>query len=121
MLCFWELTGPGFTTFHLPPPLNKVTFAICNDLNVLSASSWSLDQGPFELADYTISTRSNVLVLLNAWLDSGQDRSADEDWHTLNYWSLRLKPLWDPSSSPTKECHKSVVIVCNRTGHENGS
>lgn len=154
--------GTGFTTFHLPAPLNTVTLAICNDLNVKSSTShlplpdpsttpasqscpspstppWTLKDGPFELADYCVEHKTDLLVLLDAWLDSGEsaddgDREAEEtnyDWDNVNYWAARLRPLWakegmeggfveDGDLQETNKGEETVVVVCNRFGDENG-
>ena len=49
----WCSPGSGFLTLRLPPPLGKVTIAICMDLNPSPPSSWSsLEDGPYELAEY---------------------------------------------------------------------
>jgi len=136
----WAKAGPGFVSFHLPPPLNTVTLAICMDLN--PRSPWSFDGGPYELAEHCLKTGSNLLVLLNAWLDSEKDREREEDFSTMNYWALLLRPLWDrvgssssstwgssnaegsSASAPPRESGgdtETVVVVCNRSGFENGS
>ncbi|KAH0826210.1 carbon-nitrogen hydrolase [Lanmaoa asiatica] len=82
----------------------------------------SIEAGPYELAGYCRREGVRVLVLLNAWLgeergvDAGGDRIADggngpegddtdseempeddglePDWEVLNYWAMRLRPLW---------------------------
>ena len=125
-----SLPGNGFATFHLPPPLGTVTLAICMDLNVIPPAEWNLDEGPYEVAEHCIATKSNLLILLNAWLDSDDDEDRDMDWRTMNYWSVRLRPLWaqplvgehgnhvrDTHAQPEEE---TVVVVCNRYGEENG-
>ena len=95
---------------------------------------WTQSHEPYEIAEHCISTKSNILILLNAWLDSKKLPSEVHDWTTLNYWALRTKPLWSnkiesDSSSPEEEqdtstsdprINETIVIVCNRTGHENG-
>ena len=130
--------GPGFVTFHLPPPLNTVTLAICMDLN--PRSTWTFDGGPYELAEHCLKTGSDLLILLNAWLDSESDQERAEDFPTMNYWATMLRPLWDrrasstttggsessnregSSSGPPRESGdaETVVVVCNRSGVENG-
>ncbi|KAI0333719.1 carbon-nitrogen hydrolase [Cubamyces sp. BRFM 1775] len=92
----WAKPGTGFTTFPLPPPLGPLTLAICMDLNTQPPAAWtSLRTGPYELAAYCAAQRTRVLVLVNAWLDSGDGGREDEpDWRTLDYWALRLRPLW---------------------------
>ncbi|OBZ71514.1 Protein N-terminal amidase [Grifola frondosa] len=65
---------------------------------------WDIDEGPYEVADYCIAKKTNLLILLNAWLDSGAEPEKNTDWQTLNYWAARLRPLWakiakeDPSN-----------------------
>lgn len=100
---------------------------------------WSLAHGPYEIADHCISKKSNLLVLLNAWLDSGKEPEETHDWSTLNYWAARTKPLWsngiddddsdfsreeqDASEQPlvsNPPANETIVVVCNRTGQENG-
>jgi len=116
--------GTGFATFQLPPPLNTVTLGICMDLNVQPPSMWTIESGPYELADHCAATRSNLLVLLNAWKDSGRNEDAKEDWETLNFWSLRLQPLWDDTGRRIQDdspMGTTTVVVCNRCGDENGN
>jgi len=121
--------GPGFATFHLPPPLNTVTLGICMDLN--PQSPWTLDGGPYELADHCLKTGSGLLILLNAWLDSEKEQDMEEDLSTLNYWATMLRPLWyrmsddgsnggDAEPQSVSEDTETVVVVCNRSGVENG-
>lgn len=101
------------------------------DLNP-QAPDWTLADGPYEIADHCISTKSNVLILLNAWLDSEKNLDETHDWSTLKYWASRTRPLWwkgkdlDPSqeeqdtSSSDPPSNETLVIICNRTGQENG-
>ncbi|RPD62257.1 carbon-nitrogen hydrolase [Lentinus tigrinus ALCF2SS1-7] len=132
----WARAGTGFITFHLPPPLNVVSLAICMDLNVQPPAMWDLTLGPYEIAEYCIAQKTNLLVLLNAWLDSKSSPDEDTDWQTINYWATRLRPLWakvakedakaeaDGHASSSEEGRKPgeelVVVVCNRCGEENG-
>ncbi|KII90933.1 hypothetical protein PLICRDRAFT_39512 [Plicaturopsis crispa FD-325 SS-3] len=121
----WAKPGTGFLTLTLPPPLNKVTLGICMDLNVQPPAVWTLDDGPYELAQHALDTQSNILVILNAWLASDQDPDSgsdadDADWKTLNYWAARLQPLWRERQGPKSAGHTTAVVVCNRTGVENG-
>ncbi|KAI0352595.1 hypothetical protein OH77DRAFT_1428296 [Trametes cingulata] len=96
----WAKPGTGFTTHALPLPLGPLTLAICMDLNLRPPASWaSLAAGPYELAEYCVRERARVLVLLCAWLDSGEGGEGGEgekevDWRTVNYWAMRLRPLW---------------------------
>jgi protein N-terminal amidase len=107
-------------TLDLPSPLNRVTIGICMDLNAQS-SSWSLDEGPYELAQHVLDTKADTLLLLNAWLDSGANNEEDTDWQTLNYWAARLRPLWHADGSQSTSARKAVtVVVCNRSGVEEG-
>ena len=123
--------GTGFATYTLPSPLPTVTLGICMDLNP-QIPDWTHAQGPYELADHCISTKSNVLILLCAWLDSQKEVDETHDWSTLNYWATRTRPLWsngndsDPSeeeqdtSTSEPPSNETLVIICNRTGQENG-
>jgi protein N-terminal amidase len=98
------------------------------DLN--PRSPWTLDGGPYELADHCLQTESSVLILLNAWLDSGKYEDEEEDISTLNYWATLLRPLWyrmdkgsigDHGSEPSQSGDtETVVVICNRSGDENG-
>ncbi|KAK7690121.1 hypothetical protein QCA50_006770 [Cerrena zonata] len=124
----WARRGTGFMTLHLPQPLGTVCLGICMDLNTQPPAVWSYDYGPYEMADHCIQQNANVLILLNAWLDSKQEPEKDRDWSTLEYWAARLRPLWSESDdgfskegqSSLNEPKKTNVIICNRTGEENG-
>ncbi|KAJ4482422.1 hydrolase [Lentinula aciculospora] len=126
----WAKPGTGFATFHLPFPLRTLSFGVCNDLNVVDSDTWTLEDGPYEIADYALSQNADMLVLLNAWLDSGKEENKDTDWDTLNYWAARLRPLWVNGSATGEEKREennesangkeTLVVVCNRTGEENG-
>ncbi|CAA7263962.1 unnamed protein product [Cyclocybe aegerita] len=128
----WATEGDGFKTFHLPSPLNTVCLGICMDLN--PRSPWTLGGGPYELADHCVAQNANVLILLNAWLDSKTEVEETSDWSTLNYWASRLRPLWtngrgddeDEDGGDTQadlgsqdEGKETIVVVCNRCGEEN--
>ncbi|KAH9947447.1 carbon-nitrogen hydrolase [Amylocystis lapponica] len=125
----WAKPGTGFATFDLARPLNTVALGICMDLNVQAGSTWMFGVGPYEIADHCIAKKANLLVLLNAWLDSGEDKEEDEDMQTLNYWAARLRPLW--AKPPNKKAgsannhrtdlgEETIVVICNRSGEENG-
>lgn len=110
------------------------------DLNAQPPLLWSLEDGPYEIADFCLEKKANVLVLLNAWLDSGEELENAKDWRTLNFWVARLRPLWarcqeledegeeddsdadddKPTSSEADRGQETIVIVCNRSGTENG-
>lgn len=137
--------GTGFVTFHLPPPLMTLSLGICMDLNVQPPAEWvGLDTGPYEIAEYCVAQRTRVLVLLNAWLDSKEAPEEEKDWRTINYWALRMRPLWakvvaegwpdsededrhsDGSDGAGEEQGRQdgeelLVVICNRTGTENGA
>ena len=61
------------------------------DLNPHPPNNWTSIEGPYELSDYCLSKLTNVLILLDAWLDSGNEQ---DDKHALRCWSARLRPLW---------------------------
>lgn len=120
------------------------------DLNVQPPAMWDLTLGPYEIAEYCVAQKTNLLILLNAWLDSKESPEEDTDWRTINYWALRLRPLWakvveadakaeaedadrsgesdsvseDEGRAADLEGRKPgdelVVVVCNRCGEENG-
>ena len=126
-VCSGSVTGTGFTTFHLPPPLNTVSLGICMDLNVQPPATWDFALGPYEVAEYCIAQKTNLLVLLNAWLDSKQYPEHSHDLSTIGFWSKRLRPLWtDDNISPSDEASDSdrdrttLVAICNRGGTEKG-
>lgn len=94
---------------------------------------WTRAHGPYELASHCLANNANILILLNAWLDSKKEPAEAHDWYTLDYWAARLFPLWtdekgvDPEtgaakpSTTEKEGRKeTVVVICNRNGEENG-
>jgi len=102
------------------------------DLNP-QIEDWLSPGTPYEIAGHCLSNKANVLVLLNAWLDSEAEPKKAHDWSTLNYWTARLRPLWDnkevdkdsddfPSTNDSSEHgrQKTIVVICNRSGKENG-
>jgi protein N-terminal amidase len=94
------------------------------DLNVQPPRSWDSLDGPYEIADYCLSQRSDTLILLNAWLESFDEDHDESALGTLNFWAQRLRPLWidedEDDDSATGHAQTNVVI-CNRTGEENGT
>ena len=94
--------GTGFATYSLPHPLHTMALGICMDLNAQPPADWTIEDGPYELADHCIETKANILLILNAWLDSGMI-DADKDWQTLNYWAARLRPLWARTEALARE------------------
>ncbi|KAK0463479.1 carbon-nitrogen hydrolase [Desarmillaria tabescens] len=107
----WAKPGTGFTTFPLTfpytPPVSKtppvpsttltVSLGICMDLNPHPPNLWD----EYEIASHCQSTQSNVLILLNAWLDTTMDIEVDEEEERD-----AMEPDWQ-----TTTC----VVVCNRT------
>ncbi|GJE88441.1 carbon-nitrogen hydrolase [Phanerochaete sordida] len=119
----WAKPGTGFATYNLPHPLRTLALGICMDLNAQPPALWTLEDGPYELAQHCVDARANVLLLLNAWLDSGAPSDDGKDWSTLNFWVARLRPLWAESSAGghgDEDGPETTVIVCNRSGEENG-
>lgn len=143
----WAAPGEaGFCAHDLPAPLGRTTLAICNDLNVHGGAMWaSLEDGPYELAEFCVRAQTRLLVLLNAWLspeDGGEEEGEEEgagkedvsgrlepNWAVLNYWATRLRPTWAQSqvqsnlgdSETTPDSGDLVVVVCNRFGREGGA
>jgi protein N-terminal amidase len=112
------------------------------DLNP-QIDNWMLSHAPYELASHCISNKANVLILLNAWLDSEKSQDEAHDWSTLNYWAARLQPLWANDEENRSDDHDSesgepptlsangvdesklkgketIVVISNRSGEENG-
>lgn len=127
----------SFTLPSLPSGLQTLSVGICMDLNPHPPNYWASREGPFELAEYCRNKnekpRTNILVLLNAWLDSKADmHNQDVDMQTVAYWTARLRPLWDNDHNATEndvtstdrkdvDSHaETIVIICNRSGEENG-
>lgn len=117
----WAKPGTGFVTFSLPPPLNSVSLGICMDLNVQKPLDWETIEGPCEIASYCVAEKSNILLLLNAWLESPEDSGDSHAWTTMNFWAHRLRPLWEPQEGVSTNDRREInVVICNRTGNENG-
>ena len=71
--------------------------------------------------------------------DVGEEDDGEPNWEVLNYWAMRLRPLWaapEPNAVDNKtrtgaeEATQSadanaqqdvIVVVCNRTGRERGA
>ncbi|TFK63049.1 carbon-nitrogen hydrolase [Pluteus cervinus] len=141
----WATPGTGFLSIALPSPLRNITLGICMDLNPHPPAKWmSLEGGPYEVAEYALEHRSNVVILLNAWLLSDEDKRELEDeeeegdqaeekagkenqhaWTTLNFWAARLRPLWaskcppsresDDEQSPTSTDEKEAELINDET------
>ena len=91
------------------------------DINVQRPLEWRSLEGPYEIASHCGAENSNLLILLNAWLESSGDIGEDNAWTTMNFWAHRLRPLWEQQEGvPTDGQRKTSVVICNRTGHENG-
>ncbi|KAH7925565.1 carbon-nitrogen hydrolase [Leucogyrophana mollusca] len=145
----WAIPGFGFSTLSLPAPMGRTTLAICNDLNVQGPATWeSLEDGPYELAQHCQNEGTQLLVLLNSWLhpDGSDEPDPDDDqgsiseegnpesiaddlepeWRTLNYWAMRLRPLWAAEDRrvdgyETNKSDHTLVLICNRFGDELGA
>ncbi len=108
------------------------------DLNAHPPADWLTKGRPYEIAEFALSHDANVLILLNAWMDSGTATDQWTDWTVVNFWAARLRPLWDMEDldqSTEEGVHASlqgktdsvqglgkrtIVAICNRTGQENG-
>lgn len=143
----WAKPGTGFATFPLTfpytPPDSEVPAVPSTTLTVSLGICMDLNPHPpnlgdeYEMASYCQSTHSDVLILLNAWLDTsmegnpasegievdeeGERDAMEPDWQTVRFWTGRLRPLWDASASTASDSHlrTTCVVVCNRTGLEN--
>ena len=124
--------GTGFATYQLSHPIHTMALGICMDLNAQPPALWTLEDGPYEIAQHCIDKKVNVLLLLNAWLDSGREPDDAKDWSTLNFWAARLRPLWarseeieegdedESTADDYSDGKETIVIVSNRCGSENG-
>jgi protein N-terminal amidase len=92
------------------------------DLNVQNDVPWTLNSGPYEFADHCAARSAHLVILLNAWLDSRENEDESEDWRVLNYWAMRLRPLWAKKDTDdvSERSERVVAVICNRTGEENG-
>ncbi|GJJ15642.1 hypothetical protein Clacol_009920 [Clathrus columnatus] len=116
----WALPGDGFATFDLGNPLGRISIGICMDLNPAPSAVWtSIDEGPYEIAEYTLDQDTNLLVILCAWLDSGKSLDSRWDISTMNYWLMRLYPLWMKLEGRPSKNSETIVVMCNRCGIEN--
>jgi len=112
----YRRAGTGFAAFDLKGV--RYALGICMDLNPdRNVTSWSMEEGPFELADFVIKENARVLILICAWLDSKENSGSgaeDADTSTLRFWVARLDPLW--------KSHRGdrVVLIANRCGEEDG-
>jgi protein N-terminal amidase len=107
------------------------------DLNPLN-----LDDDPLvcELAEFTVQKNARILVVLCAWLHSGDSPDSQWDMVNIDFWTERVRPLWErPDISvnhartslhvgPGKtretleavEDRETIVVISNRTGIERG-
>jgi protein N-terminal amidase len=91
------------------------------DLNVQRPLEWRSLEGPYEIASHCITENSNLLIVLNAWLESPEDIGEDYAWTTMNFWAHRLRPLWKQQEGASADDQRETnVVICNRTGNENG-
>jgi len=120
----WAKPGPGFLTLDLPAPLGTTALGICMDLNPRIGTLNGAETS--DLAEHCLRTRARVLIMLNAWLssedeDGQEDVESTEDWDTIQYWAYRLGPLYSgPKPDGPGEPDETFVIMCNRTGTEEG-
>ncbi|KAJ7069451.1 hypothetical protein C8F01DRAFT_1112787 [Mycena amicta] len=135
----WAKPGNGFATFTIPLRTGtsqsaRVSVGICMDLNAAPPYDWTTEEGPYELADYALSQQADLLLLLNAWLDSREEVEHEYDLSTLSFWSQRLRPLWtrnsgaagaesdarhESTSTSSDSDRDTLVAICNRGGSEN--
>jgi protein N-terminal amidase len=95
------------------------------DLNPFTPGDRKIDTWQYELADYCLASTTDLLVLLNAWLDPGNEADDEPSWTTLGYWAARSRPLWSKCKESLETDKPSynrytTFVVCNRTGEENG-
>jgi len=97
----------------------------------------------YELAEFAIQKNARILVVLCAWLNSGDSPDSQWDMVNIGYWAERVRPLWERpgtsvdhagasphglaldqgTTSETPEVvegRETIVVICNRTGIERG-
>lgn len=119
LICF---SGVGFEKLEMSAsfPLPSLTLAICMDLNPKPPAHWTSIEGPYELAWFAKKQRTRLVVLLCAWVDSGEGEVDGCDVGTIRYWLMRFKPLWEREKGDADDGEETIVIICNRTGEERG-
>jgi len=103
----------------------------------------NLDDDSFpvcELAEFAIQKNARILVVLCAWLHSGDPPDSQWDIVNIDYWTERVRPLWErpemsvihEGRSPllglgttsetlgVVEDRETIVVICNRIGVERG-
>ena len=107
----------------------------------------NMDDAPspvYELAEFAVQKNARILVVLCAWLQSGDSSDSQWDILNINYWMERVRPLWErpeilsvnhagtsfppPALGPgtTRETleavedRETIVVISNRTGIEQG-
>ncbi|CAO3702873.1 unnamed protein product [Rhizopus stolonifer] len=103
----WAIEGPGFVSVKIDK-LGKIGFGICMDINPYQFKS---DFFEHEFANYHLEQETEIMICCMAWL-----KSETEEKGLLNYWALRLLPLYNK----IKEGKHAYFIACNRTGLERG-
>ncbi|PWN49511.1 carbon-nitrogen hydrolase [Violaceomyces palustris] len=131
----WSLEGPGFQVVDLPD-VGRICVAICMDLNPYE---FKTDFGKFELANFCRELDVDALIVPMAWLLPPQEACEVPDlkrpsMNTINYWAMRLEPLFVPAHSIDSEALEDdeaslvpksvkggkamVFAAANRTGKE---
>ena len=112
----WACTpGPGFSqiTLNCDNTETPTSVGICMDLN---PKDFIAPFTSYEYANYLLNNQITLILLPMAWLlHSEYDRDyAGESTSTLEYWIQRLSPL-------VTDVKQRTVVVCNRTGEEEGA
>lgn len=57
--------------------------------------------------------------------DGDDEDGLEPNWSVLNYWAMRLRPLWakdtDAGEDAQDDERDCLVVICNRFGHERGA
>ena len=106
----------------------------------------NMDDDPspvYELAEFAVQKNARILVVLCAWLHSGYPPDSEWDTANIDYWTERVRPLWEwpeisvnhagtsipplalgPSTTretlEAVEDRETIVVISNRTGIEQG-
>ena len=94
----------------------------------------------YELAEFAIQKNARILVVLCAWLHSDDSPNSQWDIVNIDYWTERVRPLWErpetsvihegtsPHLGPgttrdslgAVEDRETILVICNRIGIERG-
>lgn len=133
----WAAEGPGFQTIDLPylpshakhSPTSSTTFRVCLSICMdLSPKEFLAPFDAYELSNFALEHKADVLVCCMAWLDAEPPtlqteeelrmsdaatpvKTFSEVRSTIGYWAARCAPLIGTGT---------LFVACNRIGREGG-